>query len=292
MQCCVLVRLAIIGDVHLRWDEHDVRAIDAEGVDAVLFVGDLAGYAHRGGLQVARSIAALRTPALVVPGNHDGAHAAQLLAEVLEHDASVAVTARGMSARVEELRRAMHPAQLCGYEVRALRGADGDRVDCVVARPHSFGGPRIAFRPYLREAFGIDSLESSATRLCELVDRTATERIVFLAHNGPSGLGAHRDSIWGVDFRKHEGDHGDPDLRAAIDHARARGKTVLAVLAGHMHHRLRGGGRRPSTVREGETLFVNAARVPRTWREDGVVRRSWTEVVIEGERAEAREVIG
>ncbi len=287
------MRLAVIGDVHLRWDAQDTALLDAERYDAALFVGDLAGYAHRGGLTVARAIAALRTPALVVPGNHDAVRASQLVAEVMEHDPSIALTAFGMAARVDALRCAMRPALLCGYEVRSLRAREdgGDRIDCVVARPHSFGGPRVAYRPYLREAFGIESIESSAARLRELVDRTETERIVFLAHNGPSGLGDRRDSIWGVDFRKREGDHGDPDLRDAIEHARARGKKVIAVLAGHMHHALRGGGRRTWTVRERETLHVNAARVPRAWREDGRTRRHWVEVEIDGERAEARELV-
>ena len=83
------MRLALIGDVHLRFDADDVRALDGAGYDAVLFAGDLAGYAHRGGLRTARAIASLRTPAIVIPGNHDGAHPQQLLAEVLRHDASI-----------------------------------------------------------------------------------------------------------------------------------------------------------------------------------------------------------
>jgi uncharacterized protein (TIGR04168 family) len=285
------VRLAVVGDVHLRWDAEDCAAIDARGLDAVLFVGDLAGYGHAGALRVAHAIAALRTLAIVVPGNHDGVHAAQLVAEVAESDAAAALLGMGMPARVRELRAALEPVPLCGYEVRPLHGGDGERIDCIVGRPHSFGGPRLAYRAYLRETFGIDTLEASAAHLCALVDRTETERVVFLAHNGPSGLGDRRDAIWGVDFRRHAGDHGDPDLRAAIEHARRTGKQVVAVLAGHMHQRLRGGGRRAWTAREGETLFVNAARVPRTWTDAGVVRRHWVEVEIDGAHAEARAVI-
>lgn len=285
------VRLAVIGDVHLRWSAEDNAALDARGYDAALFVGDLAGYRPRGGLEVARTIARLRTPALVIPGNHDGTTAAQLLAEVVQHDASVSLTAGGMEERVALLREALGPGVLAGYSVRELRGAGGDRLECVAARPHSFGGPRLAFRPFLRTVFGVDSLEASAERLRGLVDQCTGERVIFLAHCGPSGLGDRRDSIWGVDFRRAQGDHGDPDLRAAIEHARSRGKKVLAVLAGHMHHALHGGGRRTWQVREGETLFVNAARVPRTWREGEQRKRHWVEVVIEGEHAEAREVV-
>ncbi|UJR82073.1 Metallophosphoesterase [Sandaracinus amylolyticus] len=285
------VRLAVIGDVHLRFDASDVAALDARGYDALLFVGDLAGYAQRGGVKVAKVIATLRTPAIVVPGNHDATNAAQLLAEVMHNDAAAALVSRGMSARVAELRAALGGAALGGYSLHAVRGADGERIDVVVARPHSFGGPRLSFRAYLREAFGVESIEQSTERLCAVIDRVEGERLIVLAHNGPSGLGDRRDAIWGVDFRPSEGDHGDVDLRAAIEHARARGKKVIAVVAGHMHRKLRGGGERAWQVREGETLFVNAARVPRVWREGGARKRCWVEVGIEGERVEAREVV-
>lgn len=285
------VRLAVIGDVHLRWSVEDNAALDAGGYDAALFVGDLAGYSARQGLDVARTIAQLRTPALVIPGNHDGTTAAQMLAEVVQHEASVSLTSGGMEERVARLREALAPAVLTGYSVHALRSAGGERLECVAARPHSFGGPWLAFRPYLRRAFGVDTLEASAERLAGLVDQCTGEHVIFLAHSGPSGLGDRRDAIWGVDFRRSEGDHGDPDLRAAIEHARSRGKKVLAVVAGHMHHALRGGGRRVWRVRERETLFVNAARVPRTWREGDRRKRHWVEVVIEGAHAEARELV-
>lgn len=284
------MRLSLVGDVHLRFDAREAAAIDAARPDAALFVGDLGGYSHRGGLRIARAIAALRTPALVVPGNHDATHPQQLLAEMTRHAPTIELLASGQRARVAELRRALGPAILAGYSVHPLRAGD-DRIDCVVGRPHSFGGPHLAFRPYLRDAFGIESMEQSAERLCELVDRTETERILVLAHNGPTGLGARRHDLWGCDFRSSEGDFGDPDLRVAIEHARERGKRVVAVLAGHMHHALRGGGERTWIAREGDTLFVNAARVPRVWKHHGTTVSHRIEITIEGAHAEAREVI-
>lgn len=36
---------------------------------------------------------------------------------------------------------------------------------------------------------------------------------VLVAHNGPTGLGARRHSICGVDWTEPEADHGDPDLQ-------------------------------------------------------------------------------
>ncbi len=90
-----IVRLAVVGDVHLAFGPEDVRTLDEGGYDLVLFVGDLAGYLHRGGLKVAHMIARLKTPVVVMPGNHDGALAAQLVAEVVQSEAAIAALDRG-----------------------------------------------------------------------------------------------------------------------------------------------------------------------------------------------------
>lgn len=284
------MRLAVIGDVHVRFDRADAEALDAEGYDAVLFAGDLAGYSHRGGLHVARAIATLRTPALVVPGNHDAVLAPQMLAEILKHERSIELLATGQRERVEELQRAIAPAVLGGFSVHPLRArSSGATLECVVARPHSFGGPHLAFRPYLDARFGVPTMSASAAKLCDLVERTVGDEILILAHNGPTGLGSTRDAIWGCDFRKGEGDFGDPDLREAIEHARAFGKRVVAVVAGHMHHALRGGGTRAWQARERETLFVNAAQVPRMRRAGAKTQRHHVELRIENGHAEATE---
>jgi uncharacterized protein (TIGR04168 family) len=161
----------------------------------------------------------------------------------------------------------------------------------IAARPHSFGGPRLAFRPYLTEVFRVPTIEASAERLCSLIDDTLDERVVFLAHNGPTGLGDRRDAIWGCDFRRSEGDFGDPDLETAIAHARSKGKRVLAVIAGHMHHALKGRGTRRWTEERDGTLYVNAARVPRVFKQAGLEQRHLVEVVIGPDGASAREVL-
>lgn len=283
-------RLAVVGDVHLRFDDEDVRRFNAAGYDLVLFVGDLAGYSHRRGLGVARTIARLTCPAVVLPGNHDGVHPAQLGAEVAGigslSDALSAVQAR----RVEELRRALGAVPLVGYTVVEHRGGAVD-LSLVCARPHSMGGPGLAFARYLGNAHGVATLEQSAARLRELIDGAGSDRLVVLAHNGPTGLGSRRSDIWGCDFRRQEGDFGDPDLRDALDHARRCGRRVVAVLAGHMHHRLRGGGARRWCVERDGTLFVNAARVPRIFERDGRLVRHHVAVEIDADGARAREVL-
>jgi uncharacterized protein (TIGR04168 family) len=229
------IDVAVVGDVHLQWDATDAAHFRDSRYDLVLFVGDLAGYSHRGGLRVARSIATIGRRALVMPGNHDGIHLGQLLAEVVRRPRLGALLGDGQARRCEELAAALRPAVLCGYsthDVVTPRGALG----VIAARPHSMGGSYVAYQRYLARRFGVRSIDDSARRLQALIDASAHERLVFFAHNGPAGLGAGRGDIWGCDFRPQEGDWGDEDLRRAIEHARSGGRRVMAVVAGHMHH--------------------------------------------------------
>lgn len=282
-------RIAVIGDVHLCFDARDVRALDAAGLDLVLFVGDFANYRVPGGLEVARYVATLRTPALVLPGNHDGVTGAQLGAEVFgAPDALRDALGAGMERRVDELRRALAPVPLVGYGVHRFEALG---LTVVSARPHSGGGPRPFYRRYLARRFGVGSMEESAAKLRALFDEVgADERVVVLAHTGPTGLGSARDAIYGADFRPEAGDFGDPDLAAALDHARATGKRVLAVVAGHMHHRLRGGGFRTTSAMKDGVTHVNAARVRRHRTRDGVVEAHHVRVTIGGRRSGDPEV--
>ena len=115
--------------------------------------------------------------------------------------------------------------------------------------------------------------------------------MLLLAHNGPTGLGARKDDLWGCDFRESEGDFGDPDLEHAIGHARTAGKPVRAVIAGHMHHAVRGGSTRRWRARRDGVLYVNAARVPRIFEANGRTLRHHVELTIAGGVARAREVL-
>jgi uncharacterized protein (TIGR04168 family) len=284
------VKIAVVGDIHVHWDETDLAYFDRSDYDLLLFVGDLAKYASSGGLRVAYSLSKLSRPALVIPGNHDGVRALQLLAEVSENQPMIRLLGRGQQRRCAALRRALAPVPMVGYSRHefSVRGLD---FSVLAARPHSMGGPALGCEPYLRRAFGITSMQDSAERLKKLVDECEAERILFFAHNGPTGLGSDRADIWGCDFRAAEGDFGDPDLRIAIDHARDRSKEILAVVAGHMHHALAGGGERCWLVEQEGLLHVNAARTPRIFARGQ--QRLHHHVVLEtdGYRTTAEEIL-
>jgi uncharacterized protein (TIGR04168 family) len=284
------VRIAVIGDVHLFWGEEDVAFFERSAYDLLLFVGDVADYSQRRALPVLRSIGRLGVPSLFIAGNHDGARLSQFVAEAMGWGRLAHVLGRGQARRCAEMQAALGRVPLCGYSRHpfSIRGFD---FAVLAARPHSMGGSQAAFRRYLARAFGVGGIEASAARLRELVDACPLERLVVLAHNGPSGLGARREDIWGCDFRPREGDFGDDDLRLLVEHARARGKRVLAVVAGHMHHELKGGGRRIWSLSRDGTLYVNAARVPRVFVENGRRLRHHVLLELDGERAAAREVL-
>jgi uncharacterized protein (TIGR04168 family) len=281
-------KVAVVGDVHLLWDRFDADYFNRSDYGLVLFVGDIAAYRHGAALPIARSIAELRMPAIVMPGNHDAVHLGQLIAEVLDRPTLSDRIAFGQPRRSRQLDRALGGVALAGYSRHTIE-LGNERLSVVAARPHSMGGPRVSFRRYLRAAHDVDSLEASTDRLKALVDQCGDEPILFLGHNGPTGFGDRRDDPWGCDFRPGEGDFGDPDLAGAIAYARASGRRVLGVVAGHMHHELKGGGRRRWLEHRDDTFYLNAARVPRIFRDEGRVVHHHVELAIDNDGALVRE---
>lgn len=285
------MRIAVVGDVHLIWDERDVRALDACGYDLVLFVGDLAGYGSVGALEVGRCIRRLKSPTLVMPGNHDAVTVAQLAAEVMRTPRlrfAREALALGMSTRVQQLAAALAPVPLCGYSLHSFPAHD---LTVLAARPHSLGGGRLGYRRYLATRFGVRRMTESSERLCALFDQIPDDqRILVLAHCGPHGLGATRDAIYGNDFLSTQGDWGDTDLSDALAHARERGKRVLGVIAGHMHHALRGGGERTWHMQHQGLLHVNAARVPRKRKSPTGEERHHVRITLDGDHAQVEAV--
>ncbi len=280
-------RLAVVGDLHDHWSEFDLESLNQSDYRLILFVGDL-GRGEATSQRIARSIAQLERPALVMPGNADAPYALELGAEFalrrglgqLFGGAEDAVGAESLGSGVA----------LCGYSLHRLRLAGLD-FTIVAGRPYSMGGPGLTFEPQLHRSFGVASLADSTKRLVDLVDGAETEALLFLSHNGPSGLGQRATDLWGCDFRPEEGDWGDPDLEVAIAHARASGRCVLGVVAGHMHLRVRGREQEREWMRRvGDTLYVNAARVPRIERRRGGATHHHVALAFDASGMRAEEV--
>jgi uncharacterized protein (TIGR04168 family) len=268
-----MTTIAVIGDIHGDFTQDDVDHLNTSDVDQVLVVGDL----ERIGISplaseacVATTLAKLSKPALVIPGNHDGVRLPQLVAEALGLTRTAATIGVGHSRRLDDLERRLHPAVLCGYSLHDVRTSNSHsqstHIGVIACRPYSMGGPSLSFPNLVARRHGVRTIDESADRLCQLVDQCEAERILFLAHNGPTGFGSRKDDIWGRDFGSGVGDHGDPDLEIAIAHAKARGRNVLAVIGGHMHHAVKGGGTRPWHIERDGTHYINAAKVPRIFR--------------------------
>lgn len=250
------MRLAVIGDIHGFWDANDTAFFNDSDYDALLFVGDLPHLT--GGLDVARELARLDRPAWLIPGNHDGVTAPQLLAEMKGWQALRRSMAAGMARRVRRLTQALGAVRLRGFALETL----ADDLGLLIARPHAMGPDKFYYGSYLKRRFGVRDFDDSAETLKSLV-AVAPQRLLVLAHNGPAGVGNTQDAPWGCDFSTEYGDFGDPDLRAAIDHAHETGRQVQAVVAGHMHHRSKNGSQRYTAAQRDGTLYINAARVGR-----------------------------
>lgn len=255
--------VAIIGDLHSAWEVEDVAYFQRGDYPLLLVTGDLGHTGTQDGRRIARSFAQLAPQVLVMPGNNDAADYPHIRAE-LTYRRARADLLRDAVAEGHSLPPSVESARLCGYSLHALE-LNGFSLSIVAGRPFSMGGAELSFPQALARLYNVCSMRDSTERLCSLVDAATTEHIVFFAHNGPTGLGAHPEDIWGRDFHPDAGDWGDPDLAAAVTYAVQRGRKVLAVVAGHMHWALAGQAereRRWQLQRDG-ILYVNAARVPR-----------------------------
>jgi uncharacterized protein (TIGR04168 family) len=262
-----MVTLALIGDIHKHFDAADVDYFNRSDCDLLLFVGDLAWQWAPHIRRMASCIARLEKPALLIPGNHDVANGFQSLAEYMHWRWLARLSGRGHVRHHQRLGRWLQPVTLCGYSVHPYV-VDGLGFDVVAGRPYALGGSQLSFAPFLWKQFGVRTLEESTGLMKQLIDQARSERLIFLAHNGPLGLGDQPADIWGCDFDPRHGDFGDRDLTAAIEYAKFRGKQVLAVIAGHLHLRTKQGQQRIWHVQRDGTHYINAARVPRIFTSD------------------------
>lgn len=282
------IEIGVVGDLHGAFDAADVALLDDCRYRSVWFVGDLGPGTPAADVRVAKLIARMKTPVMVMPGNNDCANAPLLRAELGHQSGLASLLRHGGASTRSAAQTASGDATFCGYGSHPLKvGRSG--VTVVSGRPYAMGGNEWCFGDELRERYGVGSLDESTERLVALVDRIETEAVIFLAHDGPTGLGAARSDIWGRDFRVEGGDHGDTDLRRAIDHARSLGKRVLGVVAGHMHHPLEDGSERRWHVIEGGTHHVNAARLPRVRPHPDGLERHHVRLVVREDSLEVEE---
>lgn len=265
-----MIRIALIGDIHLAFNQNDVDYFNQSNYDLLLFVGDLARYRYRETLQVAQVMARLEKTALYIPGNHDTVTALQMLGEVQDWPWLKRLASVRHRQRFRRTERALGTVQLSAYDTHpfTIRGLS---FDIVTARPFAFGESSLSYARFLAQRYGVRSQAESVQKLCACVDAARSDALLFLAHTGPFGLGSGRTDIWGIDYQAGAGDNGDKDLREAIQYAKAAGKRILGVLAGHMHHSVKKGGQRTWRVEHEGTHYVNAARVPRIFKKDGRV---------------------
>lgn len=234
--------LTVVGDVHRHWRRADSVHLERSDHEMALFVGDLGDE----DVEMVRTIAAIATPKAVVLGNHD---------------AWQSFSHKVPTPKLREI------LDLLGDDHIAycVREAPRAGVSIIGARPFSWGGPNLRSPELYDQIYGIHTMRQSAAAIVEAARNAQHRDLVILAHNGPLGLSAVPQDIYGKDFGKPGGDWGDRDLALALQRIEDMGLRVRAVVAGHMHHKLvhPAGSERLRFVRRGDTLFLNPACVPR-----------------------------
>lgn len=246
------LKIAIVGDIHEQWEPADHSALLALGVDLVLFVGDFGNES----LTVVQQIATLPLPKASVFGNHDAWYTAS------DWGRKKAPYDHCQEDRVQAQR------ELLGDIEVSYRRRDFDQwgFSVVGARPFTWGGGQWKNKAFLQERYGIASFTESQALIESQALASPHDTLIFLGHNGPTGLGADPESICGRDWKPLGGDFGDPDFATAIDSVRQQGKQIPLVTFGHMHHRLRHRQdrlRERIIIDEHGTVYLNAANVPR-----------------------------
>ncbi len=278
-------KIAVIGDLHSSWHAADTDYFNDSSYELLLFTGDLGSSGLQDGVELARSLSRLSRPTLVMLGNNDAAQYGRITAELSYQQGRD----RLLSGRVSWAPGGVG-VHACGLDLHRFQLGALD-VSVIAGRPFAMGNSELSSPEALAATYGVTTLEESRARLRELVDRAESEYLLFLAHNGPAGLGTEASAPWGRDFHPEAGDWGDEDLADAVAYAEQQGRRVLAVVAGHMHWRLRGGGERRWQERRGGVLYLNPARVPRIERSELSRRHYHVSLTLRADGAEAREVV-
>ena len=244
------ITIAVVGDVHDLWDERDELALKHLGVDLVLFVGDFGNEA----VDVVRQISQIELPKAVIMGNHDAWYSASSWGR------AKAPYDRSKEDRVQQQLDLLGDSEV-GFSCKDFPQFD---LSVVGSRPFSWGGSTWRNKQFYRDRYDVNSFNESTEKIVTAAKNAACETLIFIAHNGPVGLGDRCEDICGKDWRPVGGDYGDPDFAEALAKARSFGKSIPLVTFGHMHHRLKyTDKRRTILIDRTGTIYLNAACVPR-----------------------------
>lgn len=264
------ITIAIVGDVHDQWSAADNLALQHLQVDLVLFVGDFGNEA----VEVVREVAAVSTPKAVIMGNHDAWYSASSWGR------QKAPYDKSQEDRVQQ------QLDLLGETHVGFSKLDFPplEVSVVGSRPFSWGGAIWRNSQFYRDRYQIKNFEESTKQIVESAKNTTEQTLIFIAHNGPTGLGKTTESICGRDWKAEGGDYGDPDLAEAIAQVQSLGKSIPLVTFGHMHHELKipRGERRKLVEVRGQTVYYNGACVPRVIRTAEDIKRNFSLVTLKG----------
>ena len=265
-----LIKIAVVGDIQNQWEADDEIALKYLGVDLVLFVGDFGNEA----VEIVREIATIDIPKAVVFGNHDAWYTATYWGRAkCPYD-------RTQEDRVQQQIDLLGEAHV-GYGKLDFPDLN---LTVVGTRPFSWGGPEWKYQDFYRKRFGVNSFEESTDLMVKVIESTLHENVIFLGHNGPTGLGDAPEDPVGRDWKPIGGDFGDPDFTDAIIKSRELGKKIPLVAFGHMHHRLRHTDkqlRKCVDIDTEGTLYLNAASVPRIVDSEGQKKRNFSIVSME-----------
>ena len=262
------ITIAVVGDVHDQWSVADNLALQHLDVDLALFVGDFGNEA----VEVVRTIAAVCVPKAVIMGNHDAWYSASTWGQ------KKAPYDRSKEDRVQQ------QLDLLGLAHVGFSKFDFPQlnVSVVGSRPFSWGGDTWRNSQFYRDRYNIKNFAESTEQIVTSAKDAVHQDLIFIAHNGPTGLGKSTESICGRDWKEEGGDYGDPDFTEAIAQVKSLGKSIPLVTFGHMHHKLknpRGKRRKIVEVRD-KTVYLNAACVPRVIKASEGEKRSFSLVTM------------
>ncbi|BAW97692.1 hypothetical protein NIES970_26470 [[Synechococcus] sp. NIES-970] len=275
------ITIAVVGDVHDQWDPlGDRLSLEILGVDLVLFVGDFGNEA----VGLVQHIAALPLPKAVIFGNHDAWYTAS------DWGRKKAPYDHNREDRVQAQLDMLGGTHV-GYGHLDLPEF---QLSIVGARPFSWGGEKWKNEKFYGDRYGVHDFAESTALIEKNIAACQHETLIFLGHNGPTGLGSEPEDICGRDWNPIGGDYGDPDFGQAIATAKTQGKTVALATFGHMHHSLRHRKDRLRTQHRfvDETLYFNAARVPRIQRySNGDCQHSFSVITLSQNQATKAELV-